>query len=133
GSILTLAGYGTLDGRPLSLAGSLNMTSSYYFYMQNNASIANSGTIDFQSDGGIYVNGATGTIAITNNGTIKKSGGTFTSTINAPLIAQNGSQFLVQSGTFAVAAVTSNGATFTPSSGTTLNFNTADTRTFDAT
>src|SRR5260221_16868 len=100
--------------------------------MLNNASIANSGTIDFQGDGGIYVTGATGTIAITNSGTIKKSAGTGSSTLAVPLVAQNGSQFLAQSGTFNLAAVTSSGATFNASSGATLNFNTADTRTFDA-
>ena len=133
GSVMTLGSYGTLDGRTVSLAGTLNMTGSFYFYMQNNASIANSGTIDFQGDGGIYVNGTTGTIAITNTGTIKKSGGTFTSTLTVPLIAQSGSQFLVQSGNFNVAAVAATGATFDASSGTTLNFNTADTRTFDGT
>jgi uncharacterized repeat protein (TIGR01451 family) len=133
GSVTTLAGYGYLDARQLSNAGTLSMTSTYYFYMQNNAAITNSGTIDFLNDGGIYVSGSTGSIAISGSGTIKKSGGTGSSTINVPLSLQSGGQFQVQTGTFAVGAVTASGSTFTVPSSTTLNFNTNDTRSFDGT
>src|SRR5260221_12864739 len=88
--------------------------------MLNNASIANSGTIDFQGDGGIYVSGATGTIAITNSGTIKKSAGTGSSTLNVPLVLQSGSQFLVQTGTiFFLDAMTATTTMIASASGTT--------------
>src|SRR5262249_37507012 len=76
GSVMSLGGYGTLDTRQLDISGTLNVTSSYYFYMLNNAPLTNSGTIDFQGDGGIYQSGTIGTTSVTSSGTIKKSGGT---------------------------------------------------------
>jgi hypothetical protein len=129
---ITVGGVLFFDTRPISNAGTINLTSSNYFYMQNNATLTNSGTIDVQADGGMYMNGAVGMTSITNNGTIKKSGGTGNSTLNVPLIAQAGSLFLVQSGTFYIGAVTSSGATFTISTSATLYFYYNDTRTFDA-
>ena len=132
GSVATLGSYSTLDGRPLTIAGTFNETSSYYFYMLNNASLTNSGTIDFQGDGGIYISGTVGTTAINNSGTIKKSLGSGTANITVPLKAQSGSQLLVQSGTLDVSAVTATSATFDVSSGANLVFNSNDTRTFDA-
>ena len=68
--------------------------------------LSNSGTIDYQGDGNIYVNGATGSISIVNQGTIKKSNGTNGSYLQPPLTAQSGSQLLVQSGPMYVYAVT---------------------------
>src|SRR5262249_12955394 len=64
----TINGGVTLDGRTLANGGTLNFTSSNYIYMQNNASLNNGGTIDFQGDGGIYPNGAVGTMTVTNSG-----------------------------------------------------------------
>jgi hypothetical protein len=125
---------GTIDTRSFSNSGAFNISGGNYFYMQNNATLTNSGTIDFQGDGGgVFLNSALGSVAITNTGTIKKSGLTGSTTINVPIVAQSGSQFLVQSGTFNVAALTSTGGTWSASSGATLTFNTNDTRTFDAT
>jgi uncharacterized repeat protein (TIGR01451 family) len=133
GATTNLGGYGYLDGRTFSNAGTLNITSGYYFYMLNNAALTNSGTIDFQSDGGIYLSGAVGSISITNSGTIKKSAGTGSSQINLPLVGQSGSQFLVQSGTFNLSSsLSSSGATFNISSGATLYFSSNDTHSFDA-
>jgi large repetitive protein len=133
GATTNVAGYGSLDGRTFSNAGTLNMTSSYYFYMLNNAALTNSGTIDFQGDGGIYLSGSLGSISVTNSGTIKKSGGTGSSQINLPLVAQSGSQFLVQSGTFNLSSsLSSSGGAFNISSGATLYFTTNDTHSFDA-
>jgi fibronectin-binding autotransporter adhesin len=130
GAVMTLGGYGTLDARTLSIGGTLNITSNYYISAQNGAAITNSGTINFQADGGIYL--SSGATSITNSGTIEKTGGTGTTGITVPLTAQSGSQFLVQSGTFTLAAVTSTGGTFNTSSGATLYLSSSDTRTFDS-
>jgi hypothetical protein len=133
GATTNLTGFGSLDGRTFSNAGTLNMTSSYYFYMLNNAALTNSGTIDFQGDGGIYLSGSLGSISIANSGTIKKSGGAGSSQINLPLVEQSGSQFLVQSGTFNLSSsLFSSGGAFNISSGATLYFSTNDTHNFDA-
>src|SRR5207244_11998259 len=126
GTVITIAGYPQLDTRPVSNAGTINLTSSYYLYLQNNATLANSGTIDLQGDGHIYLNSVVGSPAVTNTSLIKKSGGTGTSTFSVPLIAQSGSQLQVQSGTVYLGAVTSTGATFNVAAGKTLNFNTSD-------
>src|SRR5205807_1939919 len=45
GATTNVGGYGSLDGRTFSNAGTLNITSSYYFYLLNNAALTNSGTI----------------------------------------------------------------------------------------
>src|ERR1041385_8217612 len=132
GSTMTLGGYGNLDGRSLSVGGTLNITSSYYFYMLNNASLTNTGLIDFLGDGGIYQNGALGTMSIASSGTIRKSGGTGAANLAMPLVASSGAQVLAQSGTFDIYAVASTGATFTASSGAVMYFYSTDTRTFDA-
>jgi hypothetical protein len=134
---ITVSGYPYIDTRAVTSSATINITSTYYVSMSNNATLLNNGTIDFQGDGAIYVSGPVGTLSITNSGTgtIKKSGGTGASAINVPLIAQSSSQFSVLTGTgtsFNIGAVTSTGATFTVASGATLNFNTNDTRTFDA-
>jgi len=50
----TIAGYPYIDARPVTNAGTINVTSSYYIPMQNNATLTNSGMIDFQGDGGLY-------------------------------------------------------------------------------
>src|SRR6266542_5514955 len=131
-STMTLGSAGFLDGRALSIAGTLNLPGSNYFYMQNNASLTNTGLIDFLGDGGIYQNGALGTMSITSSGTIRKSGGTGAANLGMPLIAQSGAQILGQSGTFDIYAVTSSGATFNVSNGAVLYFYSTDTRTFDA-
>ena len=132
-STMTLGSAGmVLDGRSLSIAGTLNVNGSNYFYMQNNASLTNTGLIDFLGDGGIYQNGALGTMSITSSGTIRKSGGTGASNLAMPLIATSGAQILGQSGTFDIYAVASTGATFNVSSGAVLYFYSTDIRTFDA-
>ena len=131
-AVTNVTGYGYLDGRPMSNAGTLNVTSSYYFQMMSNAVLTNSGTIDFQGDGGIYMNGAVGTTSVVSSGTIKKSGGTGSTSLTVPLTAQSSSQFLVQSGTFLVGAVSASSTTFNALANTTLYFNTNDTRSFDA-
>ena len=131
GSVLTVGGAGFLDARALSIAGTANFTGGNYFYMQNGATLTNSGVIDFQGDGGgLFLNGAVGAISITSSGTIKKSAGTGTSYVQLPLTAQSGAQVLAQSGTLQVYGVTSSGATFDSSA--TLLFASGDTRTFDA-
>ncbi|HKS22368.1 MAG TPA: LamG-like jellyroll fold domain-containing protein [Thermoanaerobaculia bacterium] len=132
GSVMTMGGGGFLDGRTLSVAGTLNFNGSNYFYMQNNASVINTGLIDFLGDGGIYLNGALGTMSVTTSGTIRKSGGTGASQVQIPLVATSGAQILGQSGTFYVYKVTSTGATFDAASGAVMLFYSNDTRTFDA-
>src|SRR5207249_734667 len=117
GTVITIAGYPQLDTRPVSNAGTINLTSTYYLYLQNNAVLTNSGTFDIQGDGQVYLNSTAGTTAIINSATIKKSGGTGASYFTVPLTAQSGSQFLVQSGTVYLGAVTSTGATFNVAAG----------------
>ena len=132
GTVITLSGYPYFDGRAITNNGTINFTTTNYVYMQNNAVLTNNGTINLQNDAAIYLNSVVGTTAIVNNGTIKKSGGTGTSYLLIPLTAQSGSQFLIQSGTFGVGAITATGATFNASSGATFFFYTGDVRTFDA-
>jgi fibronectin-binding autotransporter adhesin len=130
----TVGGGGTLDARTLTNNGSFTFSGGNYFYMQNNATVTNNGTIDFPSDnGGIFQSGAVGAMTITNAGTIKKSGGTLTTTIQIPITGQSGSQVLAQSGTLNIAAVAATGSTFDASGGATLEFNSNDNRSFDAT
>src|SRR2546423_15637308 len=84
-----------LDGRPVSNAGTINMASGGYMYMQNNAVLTNSGTIDFESGGSLDHNGTAGTTLLINRGTIKKSVGTSGSNFTVPLTMQSGSQIQV--------------------------------------
>src|ERR1041385_3895282 len=49
GSTMTLGGYGNLDGRSPSFGGTLNITSSYYFSMLNNASLRTRGSSTFSA------------------------------------------------------------------------------------
>src|SRR5207247_2125812 len=65
-------------------------------------------------------------------GIIKKSGGTGISTFSVPLTAQSGSQFLLQSGTVYLYAVTSTGATFNIRSEATRLNSSHETRTYAA-
>src|ERR1051326_9363609 len=96
----TVGGGGTLDARTLINNGSLTFSGGNYFFMQNGAQVTNNGTIEFFSDGGgIFQSGTLGSMAITNAGTIKKSGGTSISTVGMPNTRQTGSQVLAQSGT----------------------------------
>src|ERR1051326_6105805 len=120
-----------LDTRPVTNAGTIVLTTGY-IYFQNNATLTNSGTIDYQGDGNIYVNGSTGSISLVNQGTIKKSGGTNGSNLQPPLTAQSGSQLQVQSGPMYMYSVTSTGAQFSVASGAQLVFYSGDARTFDA-
>jgi uncharacterized repeat protein (TIGR01451 family) len=132
GATMTQGGVGILDGRTLSIGGTLNISGFNYFYMQNNASVTATGVIDFLGDGGIYQNGALGTMSLTTSGTIRKSGGTGAANLSIPLVAQSGAQILAQSGTFAIYAVSSTGATFNAAGGAVMYFQSNDTRTFDA-
>src|SRR5205085_1981655 len=130
---IALTGGVYLDARPVTVAGAVNASGSSAFAMQNNATLTNSGTIDFQGDyGGISLNSVLGSTAITNSGTIKKSGGTNYTSINVPLTMTSGSQLLALSGTLYLGAITATSATLQAASGATLSFNTSDTRTFDA-
>jgi uncharacterized repeat protein (TIGR01451 family) len=132
GATMTQAGVGTLDGRTLSIGGTLNVNGFNYFYMQNNASVTSTGVIDFLGDGGIYQNGALGTMSLSTSGTIRKSGGTGAANLSIPLVATSGAQVLAQSGTFDIYAVNATGATFDAASGAVMYFYSNDTRTFDA-
>src|ERR1041385_6379206 len=110
----TVSGGGFLDTRSLTNNGAFNFTGGNYIYLQNNAAFINNGTIDFQGDGGgIFLNSALGSIAITNSatGTIKKSSVTGSSTIQIPIVAQSGSQVLAQAGTLNLGAGTRTGRT----------------------
>jgi len=127
---VTLNGYVYFDTRAISNAGTLNYTSSYYSYFYNSATLANSGTVDFQGDGGFYI--GSGSPSVTNSGTIKKSAGTGASGLQVALVANSGSQYLAQSGTFYMGQVTSTGATFSVSGGATLSAVYSNTRTFDS-
>lgn len=127
-----LGGSGFLDTRALTNSGSFTVPGSNYFYLQNGANFINNGTVDFQSDGGgIFLNGLTGPV-ITNNGTIMKSGGSFSTQIGVPISTGSGSQIVAQAGIFNIGAITGIGATCSASIGATLRFNTNDTRIFDA-
>src|SRR5207244_809550 len=83
------------DTRPISNAGTLNYTGGYYSYFYNGATLTNSGTIDFQGDGGFYIGSGTSNSVI-NNGIIKKSAGTSNGSIQVALLAQSGSQIQIQ-------------------------------------
>jgi large repetitive protein len=133
GTTINITGYPTIDTRPITNAGTINLTTTNYVYLQNNAVLTNNGTIDFQSDGSMYLNGAAGSTAVVNNGTIKKSGGTNTTTFTVPLTANSGSQWNILSGLVNFGAISSTGATFTVASGAFLYGSSSDTRTFDAT
>src|ERR1051326_3854298 len=98
-----------IDARPVSNAGTIVLTTGY-IYLQNNAVLTNNGTIDYQGDGNIYVNGTVGTTSIVNNGTIQKTSGTNGSNLDVPLVAQSGSQLTVQTGPLYLHNVTSTGA-----------------------
>src|SRR5205807_2018821 len=101
----TKAAGGTTTLNNITSIGDLIVSGTSYFYMENNAVLTNSGTIDFQGDGGLYLNSVVGTTAVVNSGTIKKSSGTASVTFNVPLTAQSGSHLNVLSGTFLAAAV----------------------------
>jgi hypothetical protein len=90
---LTNAGTITIAGNAdvaLTGAGSLinnksiNETSTAYLYVENGATLNNSakGTYNLAGDGGIA---ASGTVALLNAGTLKKSAGTGTSYVDVPL------------------------------------------------
>ncbi len=120
------------DGRQVTNNGAFDLTLGNYLYLENNATLANNGTLDILANGNVAVNGATGSISLTNSGLIRKSGGTGVSLFYVPLTAQSGSQLTVNSGQLDAAAVTSTGASFSAASGTTLDFSTGDARSFDA-
>src|SRR5207302_3051425 len=94
GTTVTINGAVYFDSRSISNAGTLTYSSNSYSYFYNSATLTNSGTVDFQGDGGFYI--ASGSPSITNSGTIKKSAGTGQGGLQMPLIAQSGSQLLVQ-------------------------------------
>src|ERR1044071_1718059 len=102
------------------------------FYMQNNAVLNNSGIIDVQGDGNLYQLGTIGTTAITNSGTIKKSGGTSGSSFSVPITLQSGGQLLVQASIVYFGNITSNGGTLNLASGTTAYLYYTTTATFDS-
>src|SRR6185369_94167 len=109
----------------------INLTTGNYAYLENNAVLTNSGLIDFQNDGNLYLNGAAGSTAVVNSGTIRKSAGT-SSYFTVPLTMQSGGQFNVLAGTVYIGAITSTGGTFNVASGATLQTYTGDARTFDS-
>src|ERR1051326_3310244 len=74
GTTVTFNGYVYFDTRSISNAGSLVYSSNYYSYFYNSASLTNSGTVNFQGDGGFYI--ASGSPSVTNSGTIEKTAGT---------------------------------------------------------
>src|SRR5205823_1970812 len=120
-----------IDARPVSNAGTINITSGGTTYLQNNAVLTNSGTIDLQSDGSVVLNGGAST-AIVNGGTIKKSAGASGSSFNVPLTLQSGSQLLVQNTILYLGNVTSNGGTLDVSNGATAYFYYTTASSFDA-
>jgi hypothetical protein len=130
GTTVSVNGYVYFDTRAISNAGTINYSSNYYSYFYNGASLANSGTVDLQGDGGFYI--ASGSDSITNSGLIKKSAGTGSGGIQVPLTLQSGSQLQIQSGTLQIGNVTSAGGTISVSSGAIVYFYYTTTGSFDA-
>lgn len=75
----------TLSG-PLVNNGTMHMqqTTGAGLFVTSGGSIANNGSMLLDNDGGMFQSGSTG--VITNSGTIRKTSGTITSTIAAPLV-----------------------------------------------
>ncbi|HEX3108095.1 MAG TPA: LamG-like jellyroll fold domain-containing protein, partial [Thermoanaerobaculia bacterium] len=130
GATITVTGI-TLDTRPVSNAGAINLTSNGAMYLTNNAVLTNSGTLDLQGDASVYLSTGAST-AVVNSGTIKKSAGTTGSSFSVPLTLQSGSQLLVQASILYVGNLTSTGGTTSVSNGATLYFYYTTTSSFDA-
>src|SRR5437763_3888287 len=100
-----------------------------FLYMQNNAVLTNSGTIDLQGDSSsVYLNSVAGTTAVVNTstGVIKKSAGTTNtgSSFTVPLTMQSGSQFLINTGiVYCGETRTTPGGTPSTDSGPTMSLN----------
>src|SRR5207249_3557055 len=119
GTTVTVSGYPYLDSLQVANAGSIKFSGNYYMYMQNNAVLTNSGTLEFFGDSSIYVSGTVGTTSVVNTGTgtIKKTSGTSYSYFTVPLTMQSGSQFQVNSTTIYFGNITSTGGTMTIANG----------------
>src|SRR5204862_4006063 len=83
-------GYVYYDTPPFSNDRTPKYSSTNYRDFYHIASRSNSGTVDFQGDGGFYI--GSGNPSVTNSGTIKKSAGTGQGGMQVSLIAQSGSQ-----------------------------------------
>jgi fibronectin-binding autotransporter adhesin len=117
-----LSGFVTFDGRPVTNSGTITMTTTSSWLRGGNGTVlTNSGTIDMAADNGSDVC-CSGTAAIINSGTIKKSGGTSNSTLAWPLTNQTGGTVDVQSGTLQLYNLGASTGGFTVSPSATLYF-----------
>jgi hypothetical protein len=86
-----------LDGETLNNAGSFLFKGTPNLYMGYGGQLTNTGTVDIQSDGSIYL--YSGTAQFTNSGTFKKSGGVGTTYVGVTFNNTGAGTFDVQSGT----------------------------------
>src|SRR5436305_14102563 len=90
-------------------SGAISSDISYYSYFYNGATLTNSGTIDFQGDGGFYI--GSGSPTVTNNGLIEKSAGGGNGGLQVRPEEQRVGQEQVQSGSVLLEQITATGAT----------------------
>lgn len=113
----------TIDGRTITIEGSLLRSSSGLIYLTNNAviSIESGASFDIQSDGGIdFVLPGGGSIS--NAGTVSKSSGSGVSNFDVPF--NNTGALNVNSGTVQLSRGGSHtGSALSVGAGATLNFN----------
>ncbi len=110
-----------LDTRTLNNAGTTTWMDASVMYLQNGATINNSGLFNFQGDTGLYWNG--GAVATFNNtGTLRKSAGTGITVLSNNVVLNNPGSVEVQAGTLSVQGGGSSNSSFTVASGTVLLF-----------
>lgn len=91
GQVLTADGAGgrAVNGASLTNAGTINVTGTGGFNMGNSASLVNDGSLLLQTDAG-FSWGFGGQPSLTNNGQLRKMGGTATSVMSNIALANNG-------------------------------------------
>lgn len=115
-----------LDSRTLDNGGTINYAPSLYnFNIYNTAVVNNSGTFDLQGD--LPIGFSATSAGIVNTGTFKKSGGSGTANIYAPLsntgtiVAQSGTLFFNNTLSQTAGAITLAGGTLNASSPVVVN------------
>ncbi len=106
-----------LDGRALTTAGTVTWTGTGALQVNGLSSVLNDGTWEVQNDAAIIVSGPA---TFTNTGTLRKSGGTGTSTIQIPY--DNQGVFDVQAGTLSMALGGVSSGSMTAQPGALLRF-----------
>jgi RHS repeat-associated protein len=141
GSVLTVSNGGgccqsIVSGATLTVAGELDLTGSSTVALEQSAKLVNTGTINFQGDGGITDNNGSDASSVASSGTIEKTGGSSTSVIgvNGSQAFDNTGSVKVTSGTLSIEASNSSGASDTGSytasgSGSSIHFD-SGTRVF---